>query len=441
MTALETMGAFVARDVRGRVPEALRAAAQLHVIDTVGAWIAGSRTVEGRALIEFGALRANGRISDIATPCALTRLSEVDNIHLASTTTPGAIVIPAALTIAAAQPPTSGMALLEAIVAGIESMVRLGTAIGGSTVLYRGIWPTYIAAPFGAAATASRLYELDATQTAHALALALTLASPGAGHHNAATTSRWFAVGDAAQRGLVAAQAARAGFTSDLKLLDSDFLAGVYGIKPDLAAFTADLGIRLALAETSFKPWCAARQTMAATQALIEFIDEGIAPDTMTSIEVHVPPPYFAMINHGVTPGDRASHLTSLPYRLALAACDPDGLYDIACSPVSVSERVRAFMQKISMTADETLLTHYPKAWPARLVVHTSDGTHERLVMHIPGDPQRPFDAARVMEKFHRIAGFLDAKRLERLLTGCYAILDGGQSAAELTNDIAHATG
>ena len=320
-------------------------------------------------------------------------------------------------------------------------MVRLGAAIGGPTVLYRGIWPTYFAAPFGAAATASRLYELDAAQTAHALALALTLASPGVGHHNAATTSRWFAVGDAAQRGLMAAQAARAGFTSDLKLLDGEFLAGVYGIKPDLAAFTADLGSRFALAETSFKPWCAARQTMAATQALIEVMDEGVAPETMASIEVHVPPPYFAMVNHGVIAGDRASHLTSLPYRLALAACDPDGLYDIACSPASISERIRAFMQKVSVSADETLLAHYPQAWPAHVAVRTSDGTHERLVMHVPGDPQRPFDAPRVTEKFRRIAGFLDATQIERLLTSCRSVFDGGQSAAELTNDIAQATG
>ena len=211
MTALETMGAFVARDIRGRVPETMRATAQFHVIDTVGAWIAGSRTAEGRALIAFAALRANGKMPDIATPCALARLSEVDNIHLASTTTPGAIVIPAALTIAATQPQTNGTALLEAIVGGLEAMVRLGAAIGGPSVLYRGIWPTYFAAPFGAAAAASRLYELDAAQTAHALALALTLASPGVGHHNAVTTSRWFAVGDAAQRGLLAAQAARDG--------------------------------------------------------------------------------------------------------------------------------------------------------------------------------------------------------------------------------------
>ena len=74
-------------------------------------------------------------------------------------------------------------------------MTRLGRAIDGPTILYRGIWPTYFAAPFGVAAVAARLFKLDAKQTANALAMALTFAAPGVGHHDAATTSRWLAVG------------------------------------------------------------------------------------------------------------------------------------------------------------------------------------------------------------------------------------------------------
>ena len=66
MTALETMGAFVARGIRGRVPEATRAAARLHVIDTVGAWIAGAQTAEGRALLA-------SRTAPPATACSTSQ--------------------------------------------------------------------------------------------------------------------------------------------------------------------------------------------------------------------------------------------------------------------------------------------------------------------------------------------------------------------------------
>jgi 2-methylcitrate dehydratase PrpD len=445
MTALETMGAFVAQGVRGHVPAATRAAAKLHVTDTVVAWIAGAHTAEGRALIAMSApgaasvdVATGGDLAhDIGIHCALARLSEIDNIHLASATTPGGIVIPAALTIAAGRTDTSADALLEAIVAGTEAMVRLGSAIGGPTVLYRGIWPTYFAAPFGVAAVAARLYQLDTAQTAQALALALTFASPGVGHHNAASTSRWFAIGHATRNGHVAAQAAQAGFTSDLSLLDGSFLHDVYGITPSIAAFTENLGERYVLDDTSFKPWCAARQTIAATQALLEMIECGVLPETMTSVEVHVPPPYLKMINHEVKSGDRASHLTSVHYHLALAACDPSGLYDIGHSPQRIADDVQAFMQKVSVSADETLLAHYPKAWPARVVVHTAGRMQERLVIHAMGDPQRPFDDRRVEDKFHRVLAPVAAAYAESLLVRCRSVFDTNRSSAALVQDIA----
>ena len=434
MTALEAMAAFVADGIRGRVPPATRAVARLHVIDTVGAWVAGAHTAEGRALIAF-----RGAAPDVATACAVARSSEVDNIHLASTTTPGAIVIPAALVIAAMRGDADTDAVCEAIVAGTEAMVRLGAAIGGPGILYRGIWPTYFAAPFGVAAVAARLYELDARQTANALASALALASAGVGHHNAATTARWFAIGNAARNGLAAARAAGQGFTSDLGLLDGGFLQGAYGIAADIDAFTRDLGERLALDDTSFKPWCAARQTMAAIQALREVMTAGVAAESIASITVQVPPPTLKMIDHGVKPGDRASHLTSVQYRLALAARDPEALLDVGHSPAALAPDVQDFMGRISVEADAAFLAHYPKAWPARIAVRTSDGVHEKTVVHVPGDPQRPFDERAVCDKFRRITGRLDASRAARLLERCRAAFEAPRWPADLIAEIAQA--
>lgn len=430
MTAIETLATFLAEGLR--VPATTRANVQRHLTDTVGAWVAGASTQEGRALLAF---RPEGEI-DVGTASALARLSEIDNIHLASATTPGGIIIPAALTLAAARG-ADGAALTGAIVAGIEAMVRLGLAIDGPQVIYRGIWPTYFAAPFGIAAVASRLYGFDAKQTAHALALALTFAAPGVGHHNAVTTSRWFAIAQAARNGLVAARAAQAGFTSDIGLLDGGFLQGIFGITPNLDAFTQGLGERFALDfaldEASFKPWCAARQTMAATQALKEILADGVSPAQIHSVEVAVPPPYLKMTDHGVVAGDRASHLTSLPYHLAIAACDPDAAFDITQSPPSVPEPVRAFMAKVNVVADAALLAHYPAAWPARLVVRTADGAHERLMLNVPGDPARPLSDAELGLKFRRfVAGAAGGPAAESLLAACAFALETTGAATQL---------
>src|SRR5262249_31085179 len=199
---------------------------------------------------------------DLATRCALARLSEIDDIHLPSMTTPGAIVIPGALTLAGTLPTVAADDVIAAILAGTEAMTRLGRAIDGPAILYRGIWPTYFAAPFGMAAVAARLLKLDEEASAHALGLALTRAAPTVGHHNAATTARWFAVGNAARDGLNAALAAQQGFTADRKLFEGRALADVLGIKPDIAALSDGLGERIALAEVSFKPCSPPRQTI-----------------------------------------------------------------------------------------------------------------------------------------------------------------------------------
>src|SRR5258707_8219980 len=320
MTVLEQLGAHVARG--GAVPA--REVLRLHLADTVGAWIAGSATPEGRALLKFGANR--GAMSDqVATNCALARLSEIDDIHLASGITPGALVVPAALTIAVSLG-RDGAALGEAIAVGYDAMVRLGAALGGPSILYRGIWPTYLAAPFGVAAVASRLLGLTERPAAHALSIALILASPGAGRPGGPTTSRWLALGNAARNGVTAAPSAQSGFPGDLRIFEGEFFSSIYGLSPNRAAL---LDERPVLGDVSFKPWCAAKQTMAATQALKEIVESGVLPSEMTELVVSVPPPYLRMIDHGVFPGDRPSHLSSVAYQMALAAFAPEGALDV----------------------------------------------------------------------------------------------------------------
>jgi 2-methylcitrate dehydratase PrpD len=431
MTALEQLGSYVA----GSKPpsDAVRELVELHLIDTVGAWIAGTATQEGKALLAFRrAMQARGEHDssalDLATRCALARLSEIDDIHLPSMTTPGSIVVAGALTLAATTPAAKADDVTAAILAGYEAMTRLGRAIDGPTALYRGIWPTYFAAPFGIAAVAARLSKLDQKQAAHALALALIVAAPGVGHHNAATTSRWFAVGNAARNGLTAALAAQHGFTSDLKLVEGNFLSGIYGVTPNIAALTDGLGERSVLTELSFKPWCAARQTMAATQALKEIIESGVASEAISEVGVSVLPPHLKMIDHGVVAGDRASHLTSLPYCMAVAAVAPELAFDVQQSPPDLPPAVRAFMAKIKVEADEGLLADYPRTWPARVCVVAGAARHERLVTHVPGDPARPFDRAREREKFLNLVGpIFGEQKAEHILARCSEALATGQ--------------
>jgi 2-methylcitrate dehydratase PrpD len=377
----------------------------------------------------------------VATHCALARLSEIDDIHLAAMTTAGGIVVPAALTLAASLQKPDPAGLARAIAGGYDAMIRLGLALHGPTILYRGIWPTYFGAGFGVAAVAARLMGLDERQAALALAFALTLSPPGVGHHNAPTSTRWLAIGLAARNGLTAALAARAGFTSDLNLLDGAFLPSVYDIKPMLGELTRGLDQHLLLMDVAYKPWCAARQTMAATQGLKEIVAAGVKPDDIVEIEAGVLPPHHGMIDHGVKAGDRASHLTSLPYQMALAVLDPAASFDVGQSPAAVPGPVAALMARITVTQNERLLARYPKVWPAHVRVATRSGAvHEREVEHVPGDIRQPFDAAQVRNKFSRfvtpVLGAEGAARMAKLASGA---LDDAKAPLQLFEAIEQA--
>ena len=443
MSALERLGSHVAGSGRERPSNAVRELVELHLVDTVGTLIASTRTVEGANLLRFrAAMREREERAwtlDLATRCALARLSEIDDIHLPSMMTPGAIVIPGALTLAGALPAVAADDVIAAILAGTEAMTRLGRAVDGPAILYRGIWPTYFAAPFGIAAVAARLFKLDEDASTHALALALTLAAPAVGHHNPATTSRWFAVGNAARNGLDAALAAQQGFTADRKLLEGRVLPDVLGVTPDIAALTDGLGERIALSEVSFKPWCAARQTMAATQALKDVIASGVAPAAIDAIAVSVPPPHLKMIDHGVVAGDRASHLTSVQFAMAAAALAPEMAFDVQQTPPDLPPAVRSLMAKIKVEADARLLADYPAIWPARVRVAAGSARHERDVTHVPGDPALPFDRESVRKKFLRFTQpVLGAENAERILARCSGVLATG-AFSQLIDDIEQA--
>jgi 2-methylcitrate dehydratase PrpD len=416
---------------------------RLHVADTIGAWIAATQAAEGRALIAFRDRRRaadepapHHLHDDIATHCALVRLSEIDDIHLASMTTPGSIAIPATLTMAATLPDVDVADVTAAMFAGYEAMIRLGLAIKGPNVLYRGIWPTYFAAGFASAAVAARLMRLDHKQTAHALALALTTASPSVGQHHAVTTARWLSVGNAARNGLVAAFAARAGFTADVEVMRSRLFPDVYAIEPDLTAMTGKAA--LAFSQVSFKPWCAARQTMAATQALREILDTGIAAADISEVVADVLPPHLKMIDHGVRPDDRASYLTSLPYQLAVAALQPARMADLNLAVDVPPQSLQAFMARVKVAADETLLADYPASWPARVVVTTPSGRYERRVDHIPGDPARPYTEAGIRSKFQHFVAPVLGDATGKFLQMSMTAIRSRDSLLSLVQDLQH---
>src|ERR1700722_3825994 len=153
---------------------------------------------------------------------ATIRLSEIDDIHLPSCTTPSAAAVAVALSLAAQAGRFDPVQVASAIWAGTEGMTRLGQAVRGPDILYRGVWPSCFAAPLSAAATAARLGGFDGRQTADALSLALMLSTRGTGRPHGSPSARWVMFAVAVASGLAAAEAVRAGYRGDPALLDGN---------------------------------------------------------------------------------------------------------------------------------------------------------------------------------------------------------------------------
>jgi len=434
MTAIHMLAQHISAARAHDLDAKSRAALKNHVVDTMGAVLAGMHTEEGRALIRL--LPPSGGTMDAVTRrAAVTRLTEIDDIHLTSCTTPGSVVATVALSMAGAEKRPRADAFADAVLAGYEAMTRLGRTIEGPKVLYRGVWPTCFTTPFAAAAVAARVAGLDDTKTAHAIAMGMAEATPGPGRPGPPLPSRWLVLGEGARAGASAARAAAQGFTGDFEIAEGAWLKGAHGMESNPSALTEGLGNGSAVTTLSLKPFCSAKQSVGAVAGLRAILARGIDPNSVRAVKVFVPEAYRMMISHPATAGNRSSSILSVAYQLGLAAYDPDGLYDVAREHVAINPRVIDFAKKVTIAADPALAAHYPARWPARIEVETSSGTASEEVLDAPGDPGAPLDAAAVRDKFHRVSDrLLGAQAAEEWIACAEAALDDDGALAELSS-------
>lgn len=397
MSILTDLAAFVSRADMAARPEHERRLQRRHVADAIVAAVAGRHTADGEALAALPA----GDPADAAGRAAATiRHTEIDDIHLLSCTTPSSVAVGAALVLARGEPRTDVVA--SAVWAGTEVMTRFGAACDGPRILYRGVWPTLFGAPLAAAATAARLWGLDAERTAEALSLALLATTARLGRLRGRRPARWVMFGHAVAAGVRAAQAARDGFTGEVDLLDGPWLRDAHGVTLDAAALAGGLGERSVYAELSLKPFCAAKQTLAAMAGLQAILDEGMMPDEIDHVRVRVPPLYQPMIGHKPD-GSRLSTIAGVALQLGLVARRRAALYDVRRDELADDGEVAQFAAKVEVVADAALLELYPQAWPAEIEVGARGTVFRRRVAEAPGDPSRPLDDTRLADKGRQV--------------------------------------
>jgi 2-methylcitrate dehydratase PrpD len=418
MNAINRLADFVIRTDFNTLPDGTRNHLKMHLLDTIGAMLAGPQTQEGRTIGKLaGQLGVPGKIPVIGYPfrasllsavmlqCAATRCTEVDDIHLESCITPGSVVIPAALSLANAGYLSDPEDFLAAVAVGYELPIRIGLAINGPRALYRGIWPTYLSAALGSAAVAARALKLNSLQAASAISTAFLMSTGISGRFRSAPSARCLTLGVAAQNGIIAAFSARAGFAGDDSFLDRTG-GRIWGSKVSMEKLTESLGERFLIDETGMKPYPIARQALAAVEGFREIMAaHNIDPESIQEVCVRVPRQVITLIDHPKIPVNRQDSIVSVQYQMALAAFSPQGLFDARRETAVKNRRMMDLMEKIQVKSSTELGRCYPSIWPAKVEVKTAGRKVSSKIFHPKGDYRNRFTWEELKAKFKRLAG------------------------------------
>jgi 2-methylcitrate dehydratase PrpD len=404
------IAALKARDVDAATIDALK----LHALDALGCACAGAATSEIEATRDalLGASFLSPPKSVLDHPaCAAAllttacRLTECDDIHIGSCTTPSSVVIPVAL-VAGYVANAAQDAVLEAILAGYQVMVTLGLAAKGAENVYRGVWPTYLTGGIAAAAIAAKVLGLEEEQIRDAMAIAASSATGVTGRIEKEPAPRWLVLASAVQGGLLAASAAARGMHGDEAILGK--VAPVWSAERIALPDAAGPGARLHLGRIGFKPYCTSRQGLSTTEAFIAALRaENLDPRGIDKVTISVPQQYRAMIDRAKRPKSK-SESRGIHYQFALAAFYPDELRDIERATLHTEEpAIQRLLDAIEVTASERLTKLYPRQWGGAVRIEAGGKIHEHEVLNPRGDPEMPLGRDGIAAKLDAMSRYL----------------------------------
>jgi len=268
--------------------------AALLSLDAVATAYAGSATPVGKILRDWAGVAELDLKRRALLMSALTHITETDDLHRASVTHPGCVVLPTVLALGE-KTGANGAQMLRAILHGFEAMCRIGAAVGPAH--YR-IWHnTSTCGPFGSAMAAANLLGLNDSQASNALGNAGTQSGGLWQFMESGAMSKHLHAGRACESGWLAAELAAVGFTGSAEILEGKkgfFAATCPDPAPQNILRQAEEKWQLAL--TSIKPWPSCRHTHPIIDCALEI--------------------------HGLLDGKRVREIAIKTYQAVLDVCD-----------------------------------------------------------------------------------------------------------------------
>jgi len=400
------------------LPERTREVARCAILDTVGCALYGYRTPWARMLLQWaksGAGKAEAtvwgepapalRVADAAmVNGTAAHAFELDDYHNAKLH-PGAVVVPAALAMAE-KLDSSGAALVTAIAAGYEVMIRSSLALNPSAARLRGWHLTGVCGPFGAAAACASLLGLDQEHTAWALGLAGTQGAGLWAFNADGTMSKRLHAGKAAHSGVLAAELAALGFSGPTQIYEFEDggVLKAFSDASDPAPLTRDLGRVYHLDATAIKPYSCCGSTHAYIDAALALRRRLGAPwDANRRVRVGLSNVVDVQCGFDYLPGSALNAQMSLRYVVAAALMEGQVLPQQFAEKKLSDPALLTLAAKLELVKDPELDKLYPEHF-AGWVAAEHAGNWERAEVHDPsGSPASPIDAKGITEKFRGI--------------------------------------
>jgi 2-methylcitrate dehydratase PrpD len=268
------VAAWVSRITFSDLPADVVAATKRRILDVIGLALAGSDTPFGRstragavAMSPHGPCRVLGTGEQMGLTtaalvnAALPQALEYDDTHNESIVHMSSPSVASALALAETRT-VPGRDLITAIALSNEISCRVGSVASGQ-FHKRGLHPTGLFAPFGAAYGVGKLLGLSSETLASAAGICGSFASGLLECWVDGTQTKFLHSGWAAQSGISAALLAQAGTTGPARVFEGRF--GLFAshvqdasVHPDFDRLTGELGTRWESRNSSFKPYPAA---------------------------------------------------------------------------------------------------------------------------------------------------------------------------------------
>jgi 2-methylcitrate dehydratase PrpD len=444
---------FVAGLRLDAVPASVAAQAELLALDTVGNSLAASAEDFGRAVLEVAERLGGpaestliGRTAKVAAANAvlanatLAHGLDFDDTREDAIVHTGCVAVSTALAVGEAQG-ASGVAALEALVAAVEVMCRVGLAVPGA-LHARHFHPTALAGSFAAAAAAGKLYGLSEDQLVQAFGVCGSQASGIIEYLADGSGTKRLHPGWAAHAGVVAALLARAGFTGPETVLEGahGFYRAFAGGHDEgrLHELLGSLGRTWEIEQLTFKPYpCGSIAQPYMDCALRLRERHGIRPGEVAAIRCRtaagpVPRLWEPLAAKHAPPNGYAAKF-SLPYLLAaILVKGRVGLAEFTDAAARDREVLKV-AERVTYTLDATI--DYPRQFVGHVEIELADGRRLCEDQARPrGGPDAPMTRSELEAKFSGNAALaMPSDQIERVLQGLRGLAAAPRVADVLT--------